>query len=246
MKSDNWKFYVVESDGSKDFIKNDWFEVYKDGKEYWYLTDVDGNMMKGWVHSNGAVYYLREQGNEIGTMVKGMSIINNETYAFDENGKYIDDLTRLGDIDKLQKSYSFVSNVAFAIDVMATIQRNMGEEGAMNQNILNQNNIAEASDVTKEGYWKYDVSTNNWSFYLTEKYADGTVNEKTAKGWTVIDGEYYCFDEKGGLITGLVEYEGNYYYLDENPERRGRMFTGTLEYEGNTLYFDPYTGKLIV
>ena len=248
-KSDNWKFYVLDSNGKKNSIKNDWFEVYKDGKEYWYLTDVDGNMMKGWVHSNGSVYYLREQGNEIGTMVKGMNIINNETYAFDENGKYIDDLTRLGDINKLQQSLSMVHSVAFATDVMEAINKNIENQIAIlnNQNLaVEKNNVVEESDITREGYWKYDVNTNNWSFYLTEKYADGTKVEKAAKGWTVIDGEYYCFDEKGGLITGLVEYEGNYYYLDENPERRGRMFTGTLEYEGNTLYFDPYTGKLVV
>ena len=83
-------------------------------------------------------------------------------------------------------------------------------------------------DLDKE---KYHLS----SFVDSEEgkiYIDK--NGDKAVGWTLIDGSYYYFNEKGIMQSGFLDLAGERYYLDSD----GKMHTGRLDLGDKSYYFD--------
>ena len=83
-------------------------------------------------------------------------------------------------------------------------------------------------DLDKE---KYHLS----SFVDSEEgkiYIDA--NGDKAVGWTLIDGSYYYFNEKGIMQSGFLDLDGERYYLDSD----GKMHTGRLVLGDKSYYFD--------
>ena len=83
-------------------------------------------------------------------------------------------------------------------------------------------------DLDKE---KYHLS----SFVDSEEgkiYIDA--NGDKAVGWTLIDGSYYYFNEKGIMQSGFLDLDGERYYLDSD----GKMHTGRLDLGDKSYYFD--------
>ena len=54
-----------------------------DGNEFWYYYGEDGKVSKKWKNINNKWYYFSEYS---GSMLKGMWLIDEKTYAFDSNG----------------------------------------------------------------------------------------------------------------------------------------------------------------
>lgn len=86
-----------------------------------------------------------------------------------------------------------------------------------------------------DGDWTINQVTGKSMFTLK--------GQGEAKGWQVIDGEYYLFDEiSGEMSTGLKFSDEKLYYLIENGNDKGKMFTGEIKI-GDTIYvFDKATG----
>lgn len=83
-------------------------------------------------------------------------------------------------------------------------------------------------DLDKE---KYHLS----SFVDSEEgkiYIDA--NGDKAVAWTLIDGSYYYFNEKGIMQSGFLDLDGERYYLDSD----GKMHTGRLDLGDKSYYFD--------
>ena len=59
-------------------------------------------------------------------------------------------------------------------------------------------------------------------------------NGDKAVGWTLIDGSYYYFNEKGIMQSGFLDLDGERYYLDSD----GKMHTGRLDLGDKSYYFD--------
>ena len=96
-----YNFFTYDQKGNKRFLKKYWINV-KNGKEdYYYAMDDMGNMVVGFSNIDGSVYYFFEDGINKGQMAKGVVYIKDESFWFDENGKYIDDLTRIKSLNKI-------------------------------------------------------------------------------------------------------------------------------------------------
>ena len=57
-------------------------------------------------------------------------------------------------------------------------------------------------------------------------------------GWVKINGDYYCYNPNGRLVSGSIKYKGNYYYSLPS----GKRYTGWLSISGKKYYYDRNTG----
>ena len=85
--------------------------------------------------------------------------------------------------------------------------------------------------------WLYDATSGNW------KYKSAT-DADYAKGVQSIDGKCYIFGDDGVMLTGLVQYNGDYYYLIEEGDSKGQVYTGFINIGGIMYEFDQVTGKM--
>ena len=79
----------------------------------------------------------------------------------------------------------------------------------------------------------------------TAKYRYKTVDGKYLKnGWKKIDGEWYCIDRKGYVLTGLKKVNKKYYLFDKTGRKgkAGIMKTGAQKV-GKKQYFFRTTGS---
>ena len=85
-----WRFSQTDANGNRVYLKNGFYRIkHDDGKSYYYLFDLDGNMRTGLVKYASNTYYLQERGNYIGAMYVGNITLNKIPYTFDADGKMI-------------------------------------------------------------------------------------------------------------------------------------------------------------
>ncbi|MGI5894788.1 MAG: D-alanyl-D-alanine carboxypeptidase family protein [Candidatus Merdivicinus sp.] len=73
--------------------------------------------------------------------------------------------------------------------------------------------------------WEQDTSAG-WRYLLPD--------QTTAKGWQLLDGEWYFFNTKGRMLTGWQYLGEDWYYLD----RSGAMKTGWVKTGEKWYYLD--------
>jgi glucan-binding YG repeat protein len=83
--SNQWKFENINADGTKTTYTDQWINTENaQGEKVWYTVDKDGNMVTGWLKSDGEIYFMSTDPNSRGELVKGTVMIDGKTYTFDE------------------------------------------------------------------------------------------------------------------------------------------------------------------
>lgn len=82
--TNNWKFENTNADGTKTTYKDQWISTKNTkGEDAWYTVDRDGNMVTGWLKSDGEYYFMSNDSKSRGELVTGTVTIDGKTYTFD-------------------------------------------------------------------------------------------------------------------------------------------------------------------
>lgn len=257
--------YYVDGNGAMtvngwQYFADDWDEepawryftangrVYKDGMKvinnaYYYFSDT--KMVTGWVEDGESTYYFKPDGsrasgwrwltendedswheywyyfNTDGKMIKEKTkTIEGVSYIFDKEGRML-----TGWVD----TESFTSS---AFDNLSTYDIN-------DLRYFNENGAAVNGWQWLESPSDYEA--HYYYFKNGRAYSGEYMAKEVGNGYHVakIDNEYYCFDENGQMVTGLIEATNGKMYFDTS---NGQMCTGRVtvyddEYYGETFYF---------
>ena len=212
--TNKWQYSVGGS-----LLINTFFTSNVTGTDCWYAVDNNGNMLTGLVKKDGAVYYLQEQGSNMGMLVAGTSVtIGGIAFETDTAGKVIGDLSIFGGMLNIYDMDQYANNA----------------------NGLN----AQAGDMSGADQVEGFVNAGNGIFYYMMKEVDasGKTTFKKATGIMNINGLYYYFDENGVMATGLKEVNGKLYYFIETGEKIGSVYVGNITVDGTSYYCDPNDG----
>ena len=93
--------------------------------------------------------------------------------------------------------------------------------------------------------WRYDPANNKWRYYVKDETGNTRYLRSEARGIDY-NGQiyYYIFDENGFMKTGLTEFNGDTYYLQEAGPLKGTVYVGTTTLLGKEMTFDGQ-GKLV-
>ena len=71
--SNSFKYFVVDQAGNRKYLTNGWYAYNITGQQEktWYRFDKNGLMQRGFIEDGGKYYYLNNDPNELGYMVKG-------------------------------------------------------------------------------------------------------------------------------------------------------------------------------
>ena len=221
----------------------------KNGKYYYY---VDGKMKTGWQTVDGKTYYFRKSGSTKGQMYEGKRTVAGKWYFFGPdrktgfiwNGNALyygagDGVLRTGWQTVGGNRYYFWGQ---------TQNGHIHREAALGVKSVNGTFYLFSPE---DGRLLYGLNEhNNTLFYTNSK---GVLQ----KGWQTIDGVKYYFNAKkkkyeahqgkltvkgrpyicnrGVVLKGLIDFEGEYYFGDET----GLLQTGWQTIDGKKYYFLP-------
>lgn len=238
MLKNAWRYF--SSDGSSEaawryFTSNG--KAYQEGmkqiSDVWYHFS-DTEMTTGWLEEDDAVYYFKDSGARAAGWLKlpdrdedgwddywyyfntnGKLVTNTEkkikdvNYIFDSEGRMLTGWVDISDYSSEESHDKDINKLRYISDSGAAV---------------NGWRELEAPDET-EIHWYYFKDGRAYT-------ADYKTTEVGSYGMAKINNSYYCFDEDGRMVTGLVKAAGKYYYFDEE---NGSMQTGKI-----TLYTDEY------
>ena len=226
------------------------------GISYEYRFDLDGHLILGWYEEGDETYYYYEKGLKC----TGISIIEGETYYFDENGKMMRNVEitvdgvwyRFGTDGKLEWMITDLSdgwkqigdNWYYVKDqsilkaqwlILENAIYYLDEDGKM---LENEECLLE--DITGDGSHVYHSAQEEsliTGWYQTSSgewnYFDS--NGLAVTGWLKLNTVWYYFSEDGVMETGWNDIDGTWYYFDVS----GSMHTGWLQLNGIWYYMMP-------
>ena len=101
--------------------------------------------------------------------------------------------------------------------------------------------VANSQQGSVVANWEFSEDGSTQKLMLTN--INGVPMENNTQfatdGWYVVNGtNWYMFDDKGDMVTGLYnDNQGNTYYLAEDTELKGTMQTGWVTVNGYEYYF---------
>ncbi|MDE6788972.1 MAG: hypothetical protein K2J47_06585, partial [Ruminococcus sp.] len=221
------KQYYIEKE-SKDKQVNCVTEN-EDGKLV--LLNDKGSVMigAGFTELDDNIYFVSDDG----TLVTGETVIDDVPYVFDNTGKCGTGWQKISG-----KKYYYNPETAEPVFGFFEVDGSYyytDKENGMCTSVAKINGIEYLfnEQTGKMQYGWLDINDSKRYFYKDATYA---------KGLTKIDGESYIFSDKGVLLTGFAELEGNKYYLDEKD---GKMHFEWLETNGKKYYFNGDTGIMM-
>ena len=219
--------------------------VYRDGIKLingYYYHFADTRMSTGWIDEGDHTYYFKEDGS----MATGWKWLLEDSDDEDAWGEYWYYFTNGGKLTK--STVKEISGVDYAFD----------SEGRMLTGWVDTSNFTSSSldnlstsDIDELKYFDENgAAVNGWLhldspsdyeshyYYFRDGRAYSLEHSKTTDlngyGIAKIDSDYYCFDENGHMVTGIVESGSGPMYFDTNS---GKMRTGRV-----TVYDDNYYG----
>lgn len=257
--------YYVNSSGVR--LTNAWQMIYGDwedetgwryfgpnGKAYisgmkeidgvWYHFD-NTVMSTGWVEEDDKTYYFSGSG----ARATGWKMLPDPDedeweeywYYFGSNGRMLYDT---------EKKIDGVTYIFDHDGRMLTGWVNPNDYTSSGRNDLSTENTADLMFIEDNGAaaegWHYladpEGAEDNWYYFKEGKAytASYKTTEVGSYGIAKIQGEYFCFDEEGHMVTGLVEAEDNCnYYFDEDNGvmRTGRVIVNDDNYDNQEFYF---------
>ena len=253
--------YYVDANGamvknSWQYFSDDWDEepkwryfassgrAYEDGMKqidgvYYHFSDTE--MSTGWVELDDEVYYF----NDSGARVSGWRELPGRDeddwdgywYYFTSAGKMVKKTTReIQDVEYIfDEEGRMLTGWVNISDFTSTLRDDLSSGDFDNLRYF------EESGAAANG-WKYLDSAHDLeaSWYYFRDGRPYSTNYKATEvgdyGMVKINNEYYCFDEEGKLVTGLVEADGKYFYFDDES---GQMKTGKM-----TVYSDDFYNEI--
>ncbi|MBR3288976.1 MAG: hypothetical protein IKI71_04365, partial [Lachnospiraceae bacterium] len=209
--------YALVDDGSSIQLKNGVYRISDMLTDYYYAFNDKARMATGFMVTteDTKMYALNQETNKI----ELVGYAEPGKYYFMESGPYM---------GAMCTRPITINNITYIFDGSGRI-------------IMEIKNI-----VDNDGAWYYIPEVNKWVYIRT--FPDGT-HEGLKDGVYAIpalDGiYYYIFDEEGYMKTGMTEYNGRTYYLQEIGLLQGTVYTGDLVRDGKVYSFSPTTGELI-
>ena len=246
--------YYLDVSGRR--MENTVWNTEESGISYEYRFDLDGHLILGWYEEGDETYYYYEKGLKC----TGISIIEGETYYFDENGKMMRNVEitvdgvwyRFGTDGKLEWMITDLSdgwkqigdNWYYVKDqsilkaqwlIFENAIYYLDEDGKM---LENEECLLE--DITGDGSHVYHFGSGGaliTGWYQTSSgewnYFDS--NGLAVTGWLKLNTVWYYFSEDGVMETGWNDIDGTWYYFDVS----GSMHTGWLQLNGIWYYMMP-------
>lgn len=181
---DNWKFENRDENGEKTTYVDQWISTKNNqGQTAWYVVDRDGNMMTGWVKSEGEFYYLSKDVKTKGELVKGTVNINGIPYTFDPaTGALLDGKVPTRDFG-----------------VLGAVNHISGVDGEWKVYETGEKYFVTYLDMP-DGR-RLEIPPSDWymidgSYHFFGKYG---IPET---GLMTYDGKYYYFDDNGAMKEG--------------------------------------------
>ena len=199
--------YIFDKNGKQ--VKSGWY--YSKSNNDWYYADgtKNGALAKGWTTINETKYYFHQ--NYYAWANDEYVDINNDSYAFDKNGKTIK--------NNWYKAYD--SWVYLGKDGKAYKEQWLPYNGKWYY--FNWNGYM----VT--GY--YNIWNNNTENYTAYKFDE---NGALMTGWEKIDNKWYYFDDNSNYAVGWKKIGNTSYYFSD----LGKMMTGWQLINGTYYYFE--------
>ena len=103
-----------------------------------------------------------------------------------------------------------------------------------NQGVL----VAQVNETANRTGWVQNTQTDGWQYLETNQMGQvlpltNTYRRLESNGWYYD----YIFDSKGNMQTGLTQYNGYIYYLEEKGANIGTVQTGERIIDGSTYVF---------
>lgn len=214
--------------------------AYEDGLKQidgvWYHFS-DTEMSTGWVEEDDKIYYF----NESGALVTGWRELPDRDdegwdtywYYFISNGKMAkaDERKIDGELYIFDEEGRMLTGWVNTSDYSSTLRDDL------NSGKFDELKYYDEGGAAADGWMYLDspVDMESGWYYFREGKPYSTEYKTTEVGrygMAKINGEYYCFDEEGQMVTGIVETEDKIFYFDEN---NGQMQTGRV-----TVFSDDY------
>ena len=258
--------WMYSNDGWSN--ENVWRYFGSNGKAYtngwkqidnvWYHFS-DSIMDSGWLELDGDTYYLGSSG-AMTTGWRELPDANDEWgvcwYYFSSNGKMASD----GEKTISGETYIFDDQGRMLNGwVCPSDYSSSGRDDLSTSNIDSLKYFREAGQEASG--WLYlpspDDAEENWYYFRDGRaysagYKTTAINDRY--GMAKIQGETYCFDRHGRMVTGLLEIDdGRKYYFNKDGEMQtGRVVVNDDDHDNEVFYFtttgsignkgDGYTG----
>lgn len=210
-----------------------------------YYVDQLGRRCYGWIEVKGKKYYLN---SKTGKKTTGQVKIDNATYRFKSNGVLVTNRwfkNRYYQADGRMAVRTWVNNQY--VNASGKVIRT--ESPGFFTRKKKTYYIRQDLTMAKNGW---EQIGNAWYYFkakgalLKNSWKDGYyVNDKGIRivdQFRTIDKQTYFFQMDGTVAKGLLERNGNHYYMD--PET-GVLRTGFQLLDGVNYYFDPKTGIMV-
>lgn len=210
----------------------------------WYHFD-NTVMSTGWVEEDDKTYYFKDSGARV-TGWKQLPDPDEDEWGeywfyFGSNGRMVYDTEKK------------IDGAVYIFDHegrMLTGWVNPDNYTSSGRDDLTEENVSRLMFVKDNGAaaegWQYlaapDASEDHWYYFKEGRAytASYKTTEAGAYGILKVQGEYYCFNKDGQMVTGLVEVEDDrYFYFDEDNGvmRTGRVNVRDDNYDNQEFYF---------
>lgn len=227
-----WRYFTANGKAYQDGIKQ------IDGQWY-HFSDTE--MTTGWLEDDGKTYYFKDSG----AMATGWrQLPDRDEDGWDEFWYYFTSNGRL--VTSAEKKIDGVDYYFDSEGRMLTGWINTSDYTSLDRENFDSSEIdglryLSDSGAAVNGWAELEApgDTESYWYYFKDGRAYSTEYKTTEVGdygMVKINDSYYCFDENGRMVTGVVETAGKIFYFDEN---NGTMQTGKI-----TLYTDDYYNEV--
>ncbi|MBR4315223.1 MAG: hypothetical protein IKP66_09965, partial [Lachnospiraceae bacterium] len=209
--------YILVDDGANVQIKNGLYRITDGILDAYYAFDENGRMLTGFMVTteDTKTYSINPLTQEV------------ELIGYPGPGKYY-----------LMEAGQYMGGMCTSPITFNNITYIFDQSGKV---IMEIKNI-----IDNAGAWEYKADVNKWVYNKID--ADGTITMLKDGVFAIptLDGiYYYIFDENGYMKTGLTEYNGQTFYLQEEGLLQGAVYTGDLFKDGKVYSFSSTTGELV-
>ena len=206
--------------------------IYEEMKLYYF--DENGDMVTGWVTVDGNKYHFAEEGLAVyalGQADKGLTIIDNDIYYFDEETHIMKTgLTTVGnDLYYFSETGAAYKNGIYMIN--------------NEKYFFDENGIAQAnySIIIDDILYQTNLDCK---VFNEQEINDFNYENLGITGLLYANTDIYLFDDNKQMVKNDIRYINNYfYYFDSN----GKLYkNGWFTLNDNTYYSDTSTGRLYV
>lgn len=235
-----WYYKNNTNDCVKGWMKLNWGDVSS-----WYYFNDKGEMQTGWIKDDGKWYYC----DSSGAMVTGWQELTfqgkTNWYFFDEYGAMKTGWYSKGGDDIWYYLNEQTDYRGFEGAMLVGWQQ-INYNGELGWYYFNEKGVMQSGWILSNGKWYYLNEQTNEKGYFGEMLT----------GWQELnfngDTNWYYFDEESGAMqTGWLQWNGDWYYLNDahnDKGWKGAMLVGRhyLEWEGKWKYYTfNSSGKLI-